>query len=1259
MILFFRTPSKSVIATEIDHKPSQDEINELCWLYGDATLEDAQQLQGFYVGPRREMITPWSTNAVEITQNMSLDGISRIEEYFPVDSEDAEHDPMLQRMYNGIGQDVFTVNHQPEPIKYVDDLEKYNEEEGLALSEDEMAYLHKLEKENGRPLTDSEIFGFAQINSEHCRHKIFGGFAQINSEHCRHKIFGGQFIIDGKEMESSLFSMIKKTTNENPNKMLSAYKDNVAFSQGPVIEQFAPADQTTSDFFQVKDIESVISLKAETHNFPTTVEPFNGAATGTGGEIRDRMGGGVGSWPIAGTACYMTAYPRLKDDNGKSDVERDWEDIMPVRKWLYQTPEQILIKASNGASDFGNKFGQPLITGSVLTFEHEENGEKYAYDKVIMLAGGVGYGKKRDYKKGEPQKGNKVVVVGGDNYRIGLGGGSVSSVDTGRYSNGIELNAVQRANPEMQKRAYNLVRALVENDENPVVSIHDHGSAGHLNCLSELVEECGGEIDMSKLPIGDKTLSAKEIIANESQERMGLLIDEKYISEVQKIADRERAPMYVVGETAGDAHFSFKQADGVKPFDLDVAQMFGHTPKTVMVDETVERKYEDVTYSADNLDEYLQRVLQMEAVACKDWLTNKVDRSVTGKIARQQGQGQIQLPLSDCGVVALDYRGEKGIVTAMGHAPQAGLADPKAGSVLSVAESLTNIVWAPLADGMDSISLSANWMWPCRSQKGEDARLYEGVKALSDFCCAIHVNVPTGKDSLSLTQQYPNGEKIIAPGTVIVSAGGEVSDVKKVVSPVLVNDKNSSLYHIDFSFDEQRLGGSAFAQSLGKVGSDVPTVKNPEYFVDCFNAVQELINRGWVMAGHDISAGGLITTLLEMTFANVEGGMKINLHDIADADIIKTLFAENPGVVIQVSDAHKDELKAFFDENGIGYAKIGYPAPELRKIIIKKEGFEHEFDIDALRDDWYKTSYLLDRKQSMNGMAKKRYTNYKKQPIEMNFGYGFKGTLASYSLDANRRKPSGIKAAIIREKGTNGEREMAYSMYLAGFDVKDVMMTDLISGRETLEDVNFIVFCGGFSNSDVLGSAKGWAGAFLYNPKAKEALDKFYAREDTLSLGICNGCQLMVELNLINPEHKHRSHLCHNTSKKFESTFLGLTIPQNDSVMFGSLSGDKLGIWVAHGEGRFYLPEPEDHYNIIAKYNYAEYPGNPNGSDYNVAGICSADGRHLAMMPHLERAIFPWQNAWYPADRRNDEVTPWIEAFVNARQWIEERALKK
>ena len=1241
MILFFRTPQQSVIATAVDHQLNQDEINELCWLYGEAQFVEGESIDGFFVGPRREMITPWSTNAVEITQNMSLHGISRIEEYFPVSSKDADHDPMLQRMYDGLNQDVFTVNHEPEPIKHVENLEEYNEQEGLALSPEEIEYLHNVEKQVGRPLTDSEIFGFAQINSEHCRHKIFGG----------------TFIIDGQEMESSLFQMIKKTTKENPNKILSAYKDNVAFSQGPVVEQFAPKDQSTSDFFQVKDIESVISLKAETHNFPTTVEPFNGAATGTGGEIRDRMGGGVGSWPIAGTAVYMTAYPRLDDSTTSinGDVKRDWENVLPERKWLYQTPEQILIKASNGASDFGNKFGQPLICGSVLTFEHKEKEEKYAYDKVIMLAGGVGYGTKRDCLKKEPQKGNKVVVVGGDNYRIGLGGGSVSSVDTGRYSNGIELNAVQRANPEMQKRAYNLVRALCEEDVNPVVSIHDHGSAGHLNCLSELVEECGGEIDMSKLPIGDKTLSAKEIIANESQERMGLLIDEKHIEHVRRIAERERAPLYVVGETTGDAHFSFVQADGVKPFDLDVAQMFGHSPKTIMRDETVERTYEDVAYSEANLDEYVSRVLQLEAVACKDWLTNKVDRSVTGKIARQQCQGQIQLPLSDCGVVALDYRGHKGIATALGHAPQAGLASPEAGSVLSVAEALTNLVWAPMADGMKSISLSANWMWPCRSQKGEDARLYTAVQALSDFCCDLHINVPTGKDSLSLSQQYPNGEKIISPGTVIVSAGGEVDDIRKVVSPVLVNDKNSSLYHIDFSFDEQHLGGSAFAQSLGKVGSDVPTVKDADYFADCFNAVQEMIKKGWIMAGHDISAGGLITTLLEMCFANTEGGMRINLHDIQGDDMVKALMAENPGVVVQISDKHKDEFKKLMEEAGISYAKIGYPVPGERTIVVKKGDYEHIFDIDALRDEWYKTSWLLDKKQSMNGCADERFHNYKNQPVEMHFNDHFAGTLQSYGISADRRTPSGVKAAIIREKGTNGEREMAYSLYLAGFDVKDVMMTDLITGRETLEDVNMIVFCGGFSNSDVLGSAKGWAGAFLFNPKAKEALDKFYAREDTLSLGICNGCQLMVELGLINPEHTNRAKMLHNTSHKFESTFLSLQIPENNSVMLSSLSGNKLGIWVAHGEGKFSLPEEESKYNVVAKYNYAAYPGNPNGSDYNVAGICSKDGRHLAMMPHLERAIFPWQNAWYPLDRRADEVTPWIEAFVNARKWVEEK----
>ena len=1232
MIYFFSTPGRTVVATETIHTLDKIEIDKLCWLYGEATLVESDSIEGFFVGPRREMVTPWSTNAVEITQNMGLEGIVRIEEYFSVKDENADYDPMLQRMYTGLNQSIFKVDIQPKPIEFIEDLESYNEAEGLALSGEEIEYLHRVESELGRKLTDSEVFGFAQINSEHCRHKIFGG----------------TFIIDGEEMPSSLFAMIKRTTKENPNRIISAYKDNVAFAQGPVVEQFAPADHSMPDYFVIKDIETVISLKAETHNFPTTVEPFNGASTGTGGEIRDRMGGGKGSWPIAGTAVYMTSYPRTYGD-------RKWEEILPVRKWLYQTPEQILIKASNGASDFGNKFGQPLICGSVLTFEHQENNEVYGYDKVIMLAGGVGYGTRRDCLKGSPEKGNKVIVMGGDNYRIGLGGGSVSSVDTGRYSSGIELNAVQRANAEMQKRAYNVVRALCEDDTNPVVSIHDHGSAGHVNCLSELVEECGGLIDMSKLPVGDSTLSAKEIIANESQERMGLLIKEEAIEYVRKVAERERAPMYVVGETTGDARFAFEQADGTRPFDLSVSQMFGSSPKTYMIDSTKVREYKNVEYSAENIEEYLTDVLRLEAVACKDWLTNKVDRSVTGKIARQQCQGEIQLPLSDCGVVTLDYRGRKGIATSIGHAPQAGLADPAKGSVLAVAEALTNIVLAPLTDGIKTVSLSANWMWPCRSQEGEDARLYRGVEALSQFCCDLHINVPTGKDSLSMTQKYPDGTKVISPGTVIVSAGGEVSDVRKVVSPVMVEEPASSFYHIDFSFDTLRLGGSAFAQTRGCVGSDVPSVQNPEYFAEAFNAVQKLVEEGLLLAGHDVSAGGLITTLLEMCFANVNGGMEIDLSNIAEKDIVKLLFAENPALVIQVADKNRCRMQQILDDAGICFVKIGTPAKK-RQIAVAKDKRTYLFDVDHYRDVWFDSSYLMDRKQSFNGCADERLCNYKTQPLRFRLPAKFDGKLSGYGMSADRREKSSVRAAIIREKGTNGEREMAYAMYLAGFDVKDVTMTDLISGRETLDEVNFIVFCGGFSNSDVLGSAKGWAGGFLFNEKAKAALDRYYAREDTLSLGICNGCQLMMELNLINPEHEERGRMLHNNSHKFESSFVGVNIPQNNSVLFGSLSGSRLGVWVAHGEGKFNLPHDEERYNIVARYAYDAYPGNPNGSSYGVAALASANGRHVAMMPHPERAIFPWQCANYPAAHLADDVTPWIEIFRNAYEWVASKA---
>ncbi|MGE5419858.1 MAG: phosphoribosylformylglycinamidine synthase, partial [Chloroflexota bacterium] len=1225
----FQSKNGNVIVTGSTINLSENDIDKLVWLYGEATYLKAGSIEGIFVGPRKEMITPWSTNAVEITQNMGIIGIARIEEFIPSKSENPAHDPMLQSVYNNLDQHIFTIERKPDAVVYVEDIREYNRKEGLALNDDEIAYLTSLSKKIGRSLTDSEVFGFSQVNSEHCRHKIFNG----------------TFVIDGEEKELTLFRMIKDTTKANPNQVVSAYKDNCAFLQGPVVEQFAPATQDKSDYFSVTDFESVLSLKAETHNFPTTVEPFNGASTGTGGEIRDRIAGGKAAFPIAGTAVYMTSYPR-------PDGPRKWEKAVPERPWLYHTPEDILIKASNGASDFGNKFGQPLICGSVFTFEHAEDLKTFGYDKVIMLAGGIGLGKKKDSTKDVPEKGDIIVLLGGDNYRIGMGGGAVSSVDTGHYDSSIELNAVQRANPEMQKRVYNAIRALGESDVNPVISIHDHGAGGHLNCLSELVEATGGSIDMSKLPVGDPTLSAKEIIGNESQERMGLVMKKDDAGTLGKIAERERAPMYVIGEVTGDNQFTFyNPVTDEKPIDLELSSLFGNPPKTIMNDSSKKSSFSKPEYSSDKLYEYAEQVLQLEEVACKDWLTNKVDRSVTGRIAKQQCAGPLQLPLNDLGAIALDYRGMKGFATSIGHAPAAGLIDPASGSVLSIAEALTNIIWAPLANGLKSVSLSANWMWPCRNP-GEDARLYLAVEAAGSFARALGINIPTGKDSLSMTQKY--GDKVVySPGTVIISASAEVTDVKRIVEPVIVNDPYTSLLYIDFSRDSHKTGGSSFAQILNKIGNEAPSVNDAAYFSEAFNTVQNLINKGLILAGHDISAGGMLTTMLEMCFSNTEGGISVNLTAIDENDTAKLLFSQNPGIIIQVKD--ELEVAEMLLESGISYYSIGHPINE-RSLLVTNNSDNYCFDIDALRDKWFSSSYLLDCKQAGPELALERYTHYNEHELNINLR-GFEGTFRSIGIDPGRRKKTGIRAAIIREKGVNGDREMAYALYLAGFDVKDVHMTDLIAGRETLEDINMIVFVGGFSNSDVLGSAKGWAGAFMFNETAKLALDRFYARKDTLSLGICNGCQLMAELNLIFPEHKERPRLLHNKSHKFESEFIGVKILENNSVMLKDLAGMELGIWVAHGEGCFSLPFEEGKYNIPVKYSSHTYPANPNGSDYDVAGLCSEDGRHLVMMPHLERSFLPWQCAYYPEENRKDEATPWIKAFVNAREWIKRNRL--
>lgn len=1158
--------------------------------------EPSGRLEGDFVGPRRELISPWSTCACEILRAMGVPGVLRVE-CFEI-TQTGEFDPMLEERYQGLSETSLVTEAEKEAVKFVDDIASFNAEAGLALSDDEIAYLETAASQFGRALTDSEIFGFAQINSEHCRHKIFNG----------------SFTIDGKRQPKSLFTLIKETSKHAPHRLVSAYKDNVAFIKGPKLKQFRPRADDRS--FLVEEIESVISLKAETHNFPTTVEPFYGASTGSGGEIRDRMAGGKGSLPLVGSAVYMTSYPRLEG-----------EAALPERNWKYQSPKEILIKASNGASDFGNKFGQPLITGSLLTFEGKTTRAFYAYDRCVMLAGGVGYAQATLAKKDSPRPGDVLVLLGGDNYRIGMAGGSVSSVDTGSYASEKERSAVQRANPEMQKRVYNVIRALSEQSDSPVLMIHDHGAGGHINCFSELLEEQGGIVVLEELPVGDSSLSVKELICNESQERMGLILPREAYPLLLELANREKAPCYLVGEVTGQKRISFRAADGSTPVDVPVEFLFANTPETELEGESIAIVEAELHVSGDLLTN-LRSTLSLEAVACKDWLTNKVDRSVTGLVARQQCCGPLQLPLSNVSVAALDYTGTVGVAQALGHAPIAGLVDEGAGARLSVAEALTNIIWAPIEGGLGSVALSANWMWPAK-RPGENARLYRAVEALSQCCIELGIPVPTGKDSLSMTMNYQDGTEVRAPGTVVVTAVAPCDNVRQVVTPNMQPLEGSLLVYVNLSgLETSPLGGSSYAQTRNVLGSSVPDLVDLDAFKESFSVIQRLVREEKILAGHDISSGGFVGALAEMCFAgDIGANVSVESQDF--------LFCEKPGVIVQI------EEKDFPMLEGLDAKLLGQVGGQDLALRIKSESFS--VPVSELRDVWFKPSFLLDSLQTPQ--AEQRFKNYASTRLDYAFPEGFVGAeLESTHLP----RP---QAAILRDKGTNGDRELAYCLHYAGFDVRDITMVDITEGREDLSDISFLAFPGGFSHSDVLGAARGWAGSILYNPIVKAALDNFFARTDTLSLGVCNGCQLMSYLDAI----KAPFQLVENRSQKFESNFSLVEIGTTNSIMLRSLAGSRLGVWVAHGEGCFVFEDGE--YDLPMKYVSEKYPANPNGSEKNAAAICSADGRHLAMMPHLERSAFSWQWPYLPksgsqANACKWEVSPWMHAFFAARNWL-------
>jgi phosphoribosylformylglycinamidine synthase len=1221
----FYRGSSNVYLVQTTADLSAEEIKRLEWLLEAKKLSDSK-LDGPFLGSRKEMLTPWSTNATEMAQNIGVKSVTRVEEFTKIEQSATAPDPMLQAVYPTLTLDIFDSKETGETNSPVTNIKKFSDDFGLALSDEEVTYLQDVSKEIGRELTDAEIYGFGQINSEHCRHKIFRG----------------AFVIDGQPRSDSLFDLIRKTSKASPDNIVSAYSDNVAFIKGPSILEFTPAEKDKPSQFQQIPVDSVISIKAETHNFPTTVEPFNGASTGSGGEIRDRMAGGQGSLCLSGTAVYMTSYPRMKGSRKKT-----WEEKIQPRKWKYQSPEQILIKASDGASDFGNKFGQPLLVGSLLTAEFKVDDSVSAFDRTIMLAGGVGYARKEYSLKKSVEKGDAIILLGGDNYRIGMAGSSASSVDTGTQSSSFELNAIQRANAEMQKRVYNTVRILAEHPNNPIKTIHDHGAGGHMNCLTELIENIGGRIDLDALPKGDPTLSHRELLSNESQERIGMVVDKGAVALVRSIAEREKAPFYEIGTVTGDNRIEFYTSSGNSPVDLPLSALLGSSPKITLRDETRTNKLDKVTatFSSDSeFKEHLFNVLSLEGVACKDWLTNKVDRCVTAKIAQQQNVGPLQLPLSNYSISTLDYVSNSGVATSLGHACGAGLVDPEAGSVLSIAEALTNIIFVPLKNGLKSVTLSANWMWPAK-QEGENSRLYAAVEACSRFAIELGLAIPTGKDSLSMTMNYPDGSKVKAPGTVIITAVGETDDFRKRVTPELKPVKSKLIYVPLHGGTEYNLGGSSYAQTLAALGDRSPNVRSTKLFADTFGLVQTLLREKALLAGHDVSSGGLITTLAEMSIVG-DVGCKLSLKTPKSSEM---LFSEEPGVVIQVLDEKAEEILNRIKNINPGAEILG--EVDSKEFKLETSEFTFTESVSKLRDVWFEPSFLLDSKQCGVEFATSRAKTISTRGLNYKFPANFSGSAGKDGIQLIRTEKSGIKAAVIRDKGTNGDRELAFALYSAGFDVVDVTMSDLVEGREDLSSVKLVGFPGGFSNSDVLGSGKGWAGSFRYNEKALNAITNFTKRPDTLLLGICNGCQLVAALELMYPEHDQKIKLKHNSSKKFESSFLSVKVEETPSIFLKPLIGSELGIWVAHGEGHFELPEGEAAYNIALKYSKSTYPENPNGSPFNAAGISSKDGRTLIMMPHLERSIFPWNWGYYPSERNEDEISPWLLSFRAAFDW--------
>lgn len=1235
--------------------------------YGPSLTEHEPFGKLILVTPRPGTISPWSSKATDIAHNCGLSQVERIERgiayYVQADSlSQAQwldvaallHDRMMESVFGSFEQaEALFVHHQPAPMKVIDisrhgrtALEKANVEMGLALADDEIDYLLNAFTELKRNPTDVELYMFAQANSEHCRHKIFNA----------------DWIIDGEKQPKSLFKMIKNTFETTPDYVLSAYKDNAAVMEGSSVGRFFPESDSRTYRYHQEDAH--ILMKVETHNHPTAISPWPGAATGSGGEIRDEGATGRGAKPKAGLVGFSVSNLRIPG------FEQPWEEDFGKPERIV-TALDIMLEGPLGGAAFNNEFGRPALLGYFRTYEEKvnsHNGEELrGYHKPIMLAGGIGNIRADHVQKGEIPVGAKLIVLGGPSMNIGLGGGAASSMASGQSDADLDFASVQRDNPEMERRCQEVIDNCWQlGENNPILFIHDVGAGGLSNAMPELVSDGGrgGCFELRKILNDEPGMSPLEVWCNESQERYVLAVAPEQMALFTAICERERAPFAVIGEATEQRELVLKDAHfNNQPIDMPLDVLLGKTPKMLRDVNTLKAQPGALDRTSIHLNEAVKRVLHLPAVAEKTFLITIGDRTVTGMVARDQMVGPWQIPVADCAVTTASLDSYYGEAMSIGERTPVALLDFAASARMAVGEALTNIASAYVQD-LKRVKLSANWM-AAAGHPGEDAGLYEAVKAVGEeLCPALGLTIPVGKDSMSMkTRWQDNGEEreMTSPLSLIISAFGRIEDVRLTVTPELKTDVDSALMLIDLGQGHNALGGSALAQVYRQLGNKAPDVRDPKLLSGFFAAIQRLLSEQKLLAYHDRSDGGLFVTLAEMAFAG-HCGINVDISEF-DEDILAALFNEELGAVIQIKQQDKQYVENCFAEAGLGECLhyLGTVTQEDALVINSRDTVVYQESRSTLREWWAETTWQMQRLRDNEACADEEHkAKLDSQDPGLNTQLTFdiaEDIAAPYILSGVRPK-----VAVLREQGVNSHVEMAAAFDRAGFDAVDVHMSDLLAGHLSLAGFQTLVACGGFSYGDVLGAGEGWAKSILFNNQVRDEFAAFFARQDTLSLGVCNGCQMMSNLYELIPGAELWPRFVRNRSERFEARFSLVEVAKSPSLLLQDMVGSRMPIAVSHGEGLVEARNPahiqqlENHSLVALRFvnNYGQvteqYPANPNGSVNGITSVTSMDGRATIMMPHPERVFRTVSHSWHPENWGEDG--PWMRIFRNARKQL-------